>query len=253
MSRQHHRKQRFKLRSFYIWHRYMGISAALFALLIAATGLLLNHTEDFKLDSRYVNSDWVLDWYGIRAPEKLLSFAAAGQHVTLMGEHLYLNRKEVDGEFRDLVGAVRVHDMFVVAVSDAILLLTPRGDIVERLGEEDGVPAGIRRIGIDEKQRLIAETSLDYYQADADFIKWQRWQQAPQSVQWARSGALDPRLVLSLQQHYRGEVLPMERVVLDLHSGRFFGKAGPWVFDIAALLLMLLSLTGTWIWLKRRR
>jgi hypothetical protein len=253
MSRQHHRKQRFKLRSFYIWHRYMGISAALFALLIAATGLLLNHTEDFKLDSRYVNSDWVLDWYGIRAPEELLSFAAGGQHVTLMGEHLYLNRKEIDGEFHDLVGAVRVHDLFVVAVSDSILLLTPRGEIVERLGDEDGVPAGIRRIGIDQKQRLVAESNLDYYQADADFLKWQRSQQAPQSVQWAPSGALDPRLVLSLQQHYRGEVLPMERVVLDLHSGRFFGKAGPWVFDIAALLLMLLSLTGTWIWLKRRR
>ena len=253
MSRQHHRKQRFKLRSFYIWHRYMGIGAALFALIIAATGLLLNHTEDFKLDSRYVNSNWVLDWYGIRAPEKLLSFAAGGQHVTLMGEHLYLNRKEIAGEFHDLVGAVRTHDLFVVAVSDSILLLTPRGDIVERLGDEDGVPAGIRRIGIDQRQQLVAESNLDYYQADADFLKWQRLQQASQSVQWAPSGAPDPRLVLSLQQHYRGEVLPMERVVLDLHSGRFFGKAGPWVFDIAALLLMLLSLTGTWIWLKRRR
>jgi len=253
MSRQHHRKQRFKLRSFYIWHRYMGIGAALFALIIAATGLLLNHTEDLELDSRYVNSDWVLDWYGIQAPEQLLSFAAGGQHVTLMGEHLYLNRKEIDGEFHDLVGAVRAHNLFVVAVSDSILLLTPRGDIVERLGDEDGVPAGIRRIGTDQKQQLVAESSLEYYRADADFLKWERLQQAPQSVQWAPLGALDPRLVLSLQRHYRGEVLPMERVVLDLHSGRFFGKAGPWVFDVAALLLMLLSLTGTWIWLKRRR
>jgi uncharacterized iron-regulated membrane protein len=45
----------------------------------------------------------------------------------------------------------------------------------------------------------------------------------------------------------------VERVILDLHSGRFFGKLGPWLFDIAALLLILLSLSGAWIWLKRRR
>jgi len=42
-------------------------------------------------------------------------------------------------------------------------------------------------------------------------------------------------------------------VILDLHSGRFFGQLGPWVFDAAAVLLILLSLSGTWIWLKRRR
>jgi uncharacterized iron-regulated membrane protein len=50
-----------------------------------------------------------------------------------------------------------------------------------------------------------------------------------------------------------GEVLPTERLLLDLHSGRIFGAAGPWIFDIAALLLILLSLSGTWIWIKRRR
>ena len=33
MSRRHHRKQRFKLHSLYVWHRYMGLSAALVALL----------------------------------------------------------------------------------------------------------------------------------------------------------------------------------------------------------------------------
>jgi len=56
-----------------------------------------------------------------------------------------------------------------------------------------------------------------------------------------------------LRNHFRGEVLPVERVLLDLHSGRFFGKIGPWLFDIAAALLILLSLTGSWIWLRRRR
>ena len=253
MSRHHRRHQRFKLRSFYVWHRYMGLCAALFALIIAVTGLLLNHTEDFQFDSRYVKNDWLLDWYGIQAPETLLSFAAHDQHVTLMGEHLYLNRKEIDGEYQHLIGALYLDGLFIIAVSDSILLLTPHGDIVERLRSEDGMPAGIRNIGVGKDGRLVAENNVDYFQADKEFLTWRRWGQDPQSVQWTRPTALDARLSQSLRQHYRGEVLPVERVILDLHSGRIFGSAGPWLFDIAALLLILLALTGTVIWLRRRR
>lgn len=253
MSRRHHRKQRFKLRSLYVWHRYMGLSAALVALLVAATGVLLNHTEDFDFDSRHVQSDWVLDWYGIEPPADLLSFPLADRHVTLMGEHLYLDTKEIDGEYRDLVGAVLMEDVFVVAVSDSILLLTARGELIERLQVEDGVPAGIKRIGTDAQGALVVQGSHVLYRADDDFLHWQHADGPVPSVEWARPGALEPQLKASLQNHFRGEVLPVERLVLDLHSGRFFGPLGPWVVDAAAVLITLLALSGTWIWLKRRR
>ena len=253
MSRHHRRKQRFKLRSFYVWHRYMGVSAAIFVLVIAVTGLLLNHTEDFQFDSKHVQSDWVLDWYGIKAPRDMHSFLAGDRYVTLMGEHLYLNRREVEGSFQQLVGATLNKDMFVVAVSDSILLLSPRGELIDRLQRSDGIPAGILRIGSDAGGAVIVQTSLDRYQPDADFLHWSRWDNDPASVRWATPSPLDPKLKSALQHHFRGEVLPVERVILDLHSGRFFGQLGPWVFDAAAVLLILLSLSGTWIWLKRRR
>lgn len=253
MSRHHRRKQRFKLRSFYVWHRYMGISAAVFTLVIAVTGVLLNHTEDFQFDSKHVRSDWVLDWYGIKAPENMHSFPAGDRYITLMGEHLYLNRREIEGSYRQLVGAILNKEMFIVAVSDSILLLTPRGELIDRLQRSDGIPAGILQIGTDAGGAVIVQTSLDQYQPDADFLHWSRWDNDPARVRWAAPSPLDPRLKSALHNHFRGEVLPVERVILDLHSGRFFGQLGPWVFDAAALLLILLSLSGAWIWLKRRR
>ena len=253
MSRQHRRKQRFKLKSFYIWHRYMGVSAALFTLIIAVTGVLLNHTEHFQLDSQHVKSDWILDWYGIEAPQELPSFPCGDRHITLMGEHLYLNRKEIDGNYGQLVGAICQDQLLVVAVSQSILLLTPRGELIEQLKGKDGVPAGIHAIGTDASGRFVAQGSHDIYQPDRDFIHWSRWEGNSETVTWVTSNELDTVVKASLQQHFRTEVLPVERVVLDLHSGRFFGSLGPWLFDIAALLLILLSLTGSWIWLKRRR
>ena len=253
MSRQHRRKQRFKLKSFYVWHRYMGISAALFTLVIAVTGIMLNHTEYFQLDSEHVQSDWVLDWYGIEAPREMPSFPCGSRYITLMGEHLYLNRKEIDGNYRQLVGVVCKDELIIVAVSQSILLLTPRGEIIEQLKGKDGVPAGIHAIGADSSGRVVTQGSHDIYQPDRDFIQWKRWEGNPDNVTWATTVELDAVVKTSLKKHFRTEVLPVERVVLDLHSGRFFGSAGPWLFDLAALLLILLSLTGTWIWLKRRR
>jgi len=253
MSRHHRRKQRFKLRSLYVWHRYMGLSAALLAVLVAATGILLNHTEEFQLDSRHVQADWILDWYGIEPPAELLSFPLAGRHLTLMGEHLYLDRKEIDGEYRDLVGAVVMDETLVVGVSNSILLLTPRGELIERLRTDDGVPAGMKRIGTDANGDLVVEGSHDLYRSDSNFLRWERADNPAASIRWAQPGPLDTQLKSSLQQHFRGEVLPLERLLLDLHSGRFFGSLGPWVVDAAALLITLLALSGTWIWLRRRR
>jgi len=140
-----------------------------------------------------------------------------------------------------------------VAVSDSILLLTSHGEVVEQLHDEDGVPAAITAIGSDDSGRLVTEGSHDHYRADRDFLKWERFDAGSEGIRWAQSGQPDSQLTALLQAHYREEVLPMERVILDLHSGRFFGRAGPWVFDIAALLLILLALSGTWIWLRRRR
>jgi len=253
MSRHHRRKQRLKLSSFYVWHRYMGVSAAVFVLIVAVTGLFLNHTEDFQLDSNHIKSDWLLDWYGIRAPDSMQTFPAGDRHLTLMGEHLYLDRKEIEGNYRQLVGAVHSNDTFIVAISHNILLLTPRAEIIEQLQEKDGVPASLKQIGIDANGAVIVRTGHGYYQPDTDFIHWKRRNEDSIRVRWATPSLLEPRLKNALQRHYRGEVLPVERVVLDLHSGRFFGRLGPWLFDAAAVLLVLLSLSGSWIWLKRRR
>ena len=40
--------------------------------------------------------------------------------------------------------------------------------------------------------------------------------------------------------------------MLDLHSGRILGSWGVYLVDAAAILFMLLAITGVWLWGKRR-
>ena len=44
----------------------------------------------------------------------------------------------------------------------------------------------------------------------------------------------------------------LEQILLDLHSGRLFGSFGVLVMDLAAILLVVLSITGFVAWNSSR-
>ena len=44
-------------------HLYLGLAAALYFMLIAATGVALNHRQLFRLEDRYVSRTWLPDSY----------------------------------------------------------------------------------------------------------------------------------------------------------------------------------------------
>ncbi|PHR56944.1 MAG: hypothetical protein COA47_12330 [Robiginitomaculum sp.] len=54
-------------------------------------------------------------------------------------------------------------------------------------------------------------------------------------------------------QRFSGRGLPISRVLLDIHTGRFFGPLGSWLMALASLLLILLSLSGVYMWGKNAR
>ncbi len=64
-------------------------------------------------------------------------------------------------------------------------------------------------------------------------------------------------LVISEQQltnFHTGKTIPLHKMIMDLHTGKaFFGKSfeGIWIF-LVGLSIFLLSLTGVWMWAKRK-
>ena len=253
MTRHHHKKFHLKLKSFYIWHRYIGLAVAFFVFILAVTGIMLNHTENLELDSEFVQNDLVLDWYGIEAPKETTSFHINERYITLLGRHIYLGTKEIPGEFAQLVGAAHVNDIYVVAARDQILLLSPTGDLIERLNGSAGVPSGMKRLGLTRDGTLVIEGGHAIYKPDSSFLGWQHWKWDNKTISWIIPSTPPQYLYNDLRHHYRGETLPLERVVLDLHSGRIFGGWGIYLMDTAAIMLMFLATTGTLLWLQQRR
>jgi hypothetical protein len=250
-SAPHHAHPRGTFQRLLVWHRRLGLAVSVIVLLLSVTGLLLNHTDALKLDQTSLRADWLLRWYGyppVAAPD---SFRAGERWVSTAGGKLYLDQTPVAEAGGPALGAAQLDGGLVAAaLADSVILLAPDGTVVERLGAAS-LPGAPQRIGLADDARLALGTAQGTFVADADLIQWQPAAAAPA---WSEAQAAPPALRDALAQAQRGPGLSAERVLLDLHSGRLFGAWGPWVMDAAAIVFVILALTGivNWGWRRQR-
>ena len=248
----HKKKPFIKLRSLYLWHRYAGISAAILVLLLAITGLFLNHTADLKMDRSFISSEWLLDWYEIESPQRTINYATANHNVTLIEDTLYLDKKAVSGHFEFLAGVIELQDIIVIAVDTQLLLMSADGELIERINDIDGRRVLIGAIGTVSK-KIVIQTD-DFLLTDLDFSTWQTASKKDiLNIAWSYPTRLPNKLRRYLEHDYRSNILTLERIMLDLHSGRILGKNGIYLMDAAAIILILLALSGSFIWLQQVR
>ena len=111
------------------------------------------------------------------------------------------------------------------------------------------MPAAIGAIGITDKKKLAVKSANGIYSADKDLLIWQK---DPLAITvWNDASALPDKLQQRLLEKYRGKGLSIERVILDLHSGRLLGTGGVYFMDFVAVLLVFLASSGLWIWTVR--
>jgi hypothetical protein len=226
------------------WHRWLGILAAAFVLLLAFTGVLLNHTHSLGLDQKHLRTKWVLGLYGIKSLDDLQGFAIGPHWLSAFGGKLYHDDASII-DFEGELLAAGAWGEFAFAISaDQLVLLMPDGEVIESLNS--GLPEGIRSAGV-SAGRLVLGTDVANVAIDQDFGDWQPVETPPE---WIRASALPSTLREALMDAYVGPGVTVERIVQDVHSGRILGGLGVFLMDLAALALVFLAASG--IWLFRR-
>ncbi len=244
----HKRPARPWFRSF---HRWLGGIAVLFVLLLALTGIALNHGHDWRLDQRHVTWGWLLDAYGIDAPRPSDSFGTPGHRATLIGERLYFDESEIADGVETLSGLVALDEMLVLTTADAAALLTPEGELVEWL--ELALPGPVQRLGVKDDRAVILSQGA-YFFADEEVTGFlNNPAESGTGIDWSDGTPAPASLIETLQTNYRGAGLTVERVLADSHSGRILGPVGVWFMDFIAICLIVLSVTGLFQWRRSGR
>jgi hypothetical protein len=235
-------------RSLIAVHRFFGQLAAAVVLLLALTGLAMNHEEDLEFLKGTVRWEPLLDWYGLAPEGELVYFDAAPHSGASLERGLYLNGHYLVPTQTPLVGVSRYQRFLAFATGDRLLLVDPspsiadeRTRIIDQM-DSASLPGPLDRVGRSKDENLVVETEAGVFVSDADLLAWSNYDSS--DVEWSVASSPPQALRSTILQEFRGEGLPRTRVIADLHSGRILGDYGPWLMDGSALILLLLVATG---------
>lgn len=233
----------------FLWHRRLGLIAMLLVIILSVTGIMLNHTEGLKLDEKPVQSEWLLDWYGLNPKGVSSSFPAGKNIITQWDHQLFFNQHSLIYSDQNLKGAVVTNGIIAIALEQMIILLDTSGELIEQV--ETGINH-VTNIGLQDQRIILKTEDMNTYISDEQIITWKIVN--ANTALWSSKIQLSEELRLAIKNNFRGNGLTQERVILDLHSGRLFNSQwGVYIMDASAIIMMLLSVSGLWVWWSRKR
>ena len=235
-------------------HRLLGIFVGIFLIHLSITGIFLNHTEDLSLDETFIKSSWLMSLYNLSPPSISQSFLIKNQLILKAGDQIFLEAKPIFTTDISIKGVVESNEMIIVALESELIFFTSSGELIEKIGGSAEVPTNIKRLGKDSNTIYI-QADNDYWifdEVQLTFIKV-NIENIENKIAWSNEGVVSPDAKSNFNQYYYGKGVSVEQFFLDLHNGNIINFAGKWILDIIGLLLLALSLSGFWIWLKRKR
>lgn len=229
-------------------HRYFGICAALFVLVLSVTGILINHSGELGLNSQKVTSTWLLDQYNIPQPETISEYTQTHLRLISADEQLFLDKHLLLIADSPLIAATTHNDMVVAATDQKLYFLSFKGEVLEEQDRLAGLPTPIRSLGIAKNLWILAGDA--HYKLDGTVFEWIASEPST-SISWINAKPVTEQ-PNPWQNLYRAEFLDAEQVLLDVHSGRLFGLSGVLFNDFIAIVLCFLAFSGLYLWIKTR-
>lgn len=233
------------------WHRVLGIASTLVVIVTVLTGLALNHGDALDLPRRHPHNALVDKLYRQSAQALPQGYGTARGWLAQLGATVYLDTRLLATHDARLVGALVWDDMLLIAYRDGLVQYDGEGQVVESYAALDGLPPPLTQLGHDAKALVVGTDKgplyFDVEKSVASAVPKETM------IEWSSPSAAPPAIASELANVYRGSGVSYERVLLDIHSGRLFGRVGEWVVDAAALCLLTLALTGTWMFFKFKR
>jgi len=226
------------------------LSVMVVLVFLSFTGILLNHSPAAGLSKRILSSEWLLDWYGFETVA-LSGFKVGKQWISHPGHReLYIDGQPVAACAPPLLSAARTDSFLIALCKDELVILSFNGELVEKINMLSGLPEYTTNMKY-FNNTLFIQSHNKILSLDPDTLKVKPSELIIES--WPLPSSLPSTIIEKLKQNSQLPGISLETVILDLHSGRFFGGAGVLFVDFMGLLTVFLAMTGTYVWLMKRR
>ena len=231
-------------------HKFTGIAVCVFLIHLSITGIFLNHTEDLGLDEKYTASPMILALYNISIPSQKESFLVDNVFISRFSDQVFMNNQPIIKSESPIMGVAFSNQILTIAFQNEIVLVTQDGELIERITSTSELPENIQKLGVSQ-DILFLKTSDQVWQSSDQA---QAWELSDSNFNdWSNEVAMPDEQIKQIEMYFSGKGVSLEQFFLDLHNGNIIKNFGKWFLDLIAIFLLLLSISGIWIWLRKRR
>ncbi len=233
-------------------HRWSGIILLIPLTIACLTGLILNHTVDLDLSKRHVTTGWIQTRYGMTLGGEPKPFGLDGKAYAATWDGKIFHRKHIIAEPSPLVGAVPLRDGTAIVTTSAVHYFGLDGALIETLDSISLPATPISKAGRTTDLALVLETPSGTFTSDTNLLSFTA-SPSVQKTNWSTPAKATEADLKTWKTTFSGDGIPLDRLILDLHSGRFFGTIGKWIYDLTVIGVLVLSATGLVLFFCRRR
>jgi hypothetical protein len=222
--------------------------SALPLIWVVLTGAVLNHTVDWKLDRIMINHPWLLSAYGMVPKGEPSGMSAGNFHVAEWDGLVFVNGKAVNLSGR-LLGALADGTGLAVVTDSQVLRIHESGEVLETM-DELSLPelplTGIHASG----GAMFLKNAEGWHRIEKDWLEFVKVEDV---LEVRRPGPLQPEELPGLRKAWCAGGLPLSRVLLDAHAGRFLGGFSKYFYDLVAVATLWLCATGVILFFRKPR
>jgi len=229
-------------------HKIIGLSVCLIIIHLSITGIILMYPSTFKLQETYFKNRYISSLYDMYTVADVRALEAAEEDLGIIKSKAIVSDMVIETGINNILGALKADNLIFVLNNKKIILIQ-ESDYGLEIIKDEKIPFTALSIGKDNDNILIKGTEDKFYKVNENL-----------SFTLAKNNEIEfneTPLVLPEEEIARYYLLQVQgpgvqalRLFADLHNGRFFGPFVMFIFVITSILVIFLSISGSYMTIK---
>ena len=229
-------------------HKIIGLSVCLIIIHLSITGIILMYPSTFKLQDTYFKNRYISSLYDMYTVADVRALEAAEEDLGIIKSKAIVSDMVIETGINNILGALKADNLIFVLNNKKIILIQ-ESDYGLEIIKDEKIPFTALSIGKDNDNILIKGTEDKFYIVNESL-----------SFSLAKNNEIEfneTPLVLPEEEIARYYLLQVQgpgvqalRLFADLHNGRFFGPFVMFIFVITSILVIFLSISGSYMTIK---
>ena len=229
-------------------HKIIGLSVCLIVIHLSITGIILMYPSTFKLQETYFKNRYISSLYDMYTVADVRALEAAEEDLGIIKSKAIVSDMVIETGINNILGALKANNLIFV-LNNKKLILIQESDYGLEIIKDEKIPFTALSIGKDNDNILIKGTEDKFYIVNENL-----------SFSLAKNNEIEfneTPLVLPEEEIARYYLLQVQgpgvqalRLFADLHNGRFFGPFVMFIFALTSILVIFLSISGSYMTIK---